>query len=271
MATGLLVLGIGEGLKILRYLALDDKRYRATIRLGFETDTLDAEGATTASAALPELTREEVVAACTSFTGVIAQHPPAISALKQRGVALYKRVRRGERVETQARSVSVHTLEVEAVRAAEIDLSIHCGKGFYVRSLARDLARALGTLGHLSALRRVQSGCFHVAAAVSCQRGPSEPNADAVRLEWERGVLPIERALSGAPRLVLDAAGADHARHGRPIELAHVVSSTNVSADWVPAGEAEPLLLCGPDGRPLALARCSQAVLHVVRGLRSAL
>jgi tRNA pseudouridine55 synthase len=270
MATGLLVLAIGEALKIMRYLALDDKRYSATVRLGSETDTLDAEGRVTASATVPAgMTLAMVRAAAERFCGEIAQCPPAISALKQDGVALYKRARRGEQVEVQPRSVVVHALEVTALRVDEIDLVVHSGKGFYVRSLARDLGRALGTLGHLSALRRTHSGRFDVADAVSFdQELALVAKNDALRGELARKLLPLDVALATAPRLVLDAAGVEHVRQGRPIPLSHVVAGDELESGAVALAEIEPVLLSSGEGELLAVARCSEAVLRVVRGLR---
>lgn len=263
MATGLLVLAVGEGLKILRYLTLDDKRYRATLRLGAETDSLDADGTITAQAAVPaHMTRADVESACGAFVGEFEQLPPAISAIKQGGVPIYKRVRRGEPVELQPRRVRVHAIHVERVGEGEIELSIHCGSGFYVRSLARDLARALGTLGHLCALRRLSSGHFDVADASPLPEGTASLEQ---RLALQQRVIAIERALPSVPSLQLDAIGVEHVRHGRRCSLANVASGCPESLRTAPEA-VEPVLLCG-GGVPLALARCDDAMLSVVRGL----
>lgn len=269
MATGLLVVAIGEGLKILRYLTLDDKSYRATVRLGVETDTLDADGRELGRAAVPAgLDVGLVVQACAAFRGVIAQDPPAISAIKQAGVPLYKRARRGEQVVVAARQVRVDAIEVEAVRADEIDLRVDSGKGFYVRSLARDLALALGTVGHLTALRRLRSGAFDVSNALAIdERLRTAADDPELRAALGARLLPIECALSAAPVLVLDAAGAEHARQGRSFSLDHVLSGCPDGLQSEP-GPIEPLLLRGEHGCPLALARCSNATLTIVRGLR---
>lgn len=264
MATGLLVLAVGEGLKILRYLALDDKRYRATVRLGIATDSLDADGVESARAALPaQLTLADVRRACSAFVGEIEQLPPAISAIKQAGVPLYKRVRRGEQVEPRPRRVVVHSIEVERIAHDEIELLIRCGSGFYVRSLARDLAHALGTVGHLCALRRLDSGGFSVSDAVALPAVPLEAEAvAALRLH----VIAIERALCSAPLLQLDAIGEEHVRHGRRFSIEHVVSG-------YPGGlrsaidSMEPVLLRAAAGHPLAIARCEHEMLTIVRGL----
>jgi tRNA pseudouridine55 synthase len=265
LASGVLVLAVNEGLKILRYLTLDDKRYVARIRLGSETDTLDAEGRVTLESPVPELTLSQVREAARSFLGTIAQRPPAISAIKQDGVALYKRARRGETVEPAERSVEVHGLEIDRVSADEIELRLHCGKGFYVRSLARDLGRALGTYGHLAALRRTQSGQFSIESCVAFERLVAASQGDeAARAELAGAALPIEIALSGAPKLLLDAEGEAHAQHGRLVPLVHVVRG----AEAVLAQSLEPVLLCGSGAQPIALGRVTPEGLQIVRGLR---
>jgi tRNA pseudouridine55 synthase len=263
MATGVLVLALGEACKVLRYLVLDDKRYDATIRLGVATDTLDADGTVTATAALPAaLDASRVQTALCGFRGEIVQRAPEISAIKQAGVALHARVRRGEAVTPPERRMTVHALELRAVRPDEIDLTVHSGKGFYVRALARDLAAALGTVGHLTALRRTQSGRFAVSDAVPFEQVTAAASGDAqARAALERAVVPIRDALSAVPVIALDPAGAEHARHGRRIALDHVVSGQ------LPQANAEPLLLCSPEGCLLAIAREEGGALQVVRGL----
>lgn len=267
MATGLLVLAVGEGLKILRYLALDDKRYRATIELGAETDTLDRDGRIVARSEAPaNLSAREVEAAAQAFVGAIAQVPPAISALKRDGVALYKRARRGEAVEPEPRIVQVHAIAIERVQGREIELSVHAGKGFYVRALARDLARALGTVGHLAVLRRLESGRFELRNAVDHRMLALAAQGElAARAELERALLPIERALEPAPKWRLDAAGAEHVRHGRPCSIEHVLELALRPAD----SPLEPIVLCDEQGTLIAIGRLADSTLRVVRGLRS--
>jgi tRNA pseudouridine55 synthase len=266
MATGVLVLALGEGLKIVRYLALDEKRYDAVVRLGMETDTLDAEGQVTQRQPVPaDLSLAQVREAARHFEGLITQRAPVISAIKRDGVPLYARARRGEPVEAPERQVLVHALEVQAVHDGEVRLSLHCGKGFYVRALARDLSRALGTVGHLAALTRVQSGHFELQAAVGFPLLLAAADGDdCARQHLVRAVIPIEAALADAPRLLLDSVGAEHVRHGRELSLDHAISGELPKAD----ADVEPVLLCSGAGTPLALARCTSAKLRVVRGLR---
>jgi tRNA pseudouridine55 synthase len=214
--------------------------------------------------AVPALTLAAVQAAARAFVGEIMQRAPEVSAIKQGGVALHKRVRRGEAVQAPERRVHVHDLEIRALHdGSEIELAVHSGKGFYVRALARDLARALGTCGHLTALRRTQSGQFTLEHAVAFEQVQSAASGDAASREaLARAVLPIRTALAHAPALVLDAAGLAHAAHGRAIAFTHVLSGA------VPSTDTEPLLLCDSSGTPVALARSHDQQLHVVRGLR---
>jgi tRNA pseudouridine55 synthase len=265
MATGVLVLAVGEALKVLRYLVFDDKVYEATVRLGAETETHDSEGKVVQRAAVPEgMTFEHVRDVCRKFEGELVQRAPTISAIKQGGVALFERVRRGEVVEAPERSVLVKSLNVLAVRGAEIDLRIHCGKGFYVRALARDLGVALGTLGHLSALRRTQSGGFGLEQSVSTELLVAAATGDTeARSGIARKVLPISTTLGDVLSLNLDEVGVAHVRQGRPVPFENVIAGRIPDAD----AEFEPVLLCDVAGTPVALARCATGVLKVVRGL----
>jgi tRNA pseudouridine55 synthase len=266
MATGLLVLAIGEALKAMRYLALDDKRYRATLRLGQGTDTLDAQGRVDTEAAVPPgLQLADVQRAADAFVGEIEQRAPAVSAIKRDGVPLYARVRRGEQVKAPVRQVVVHTLQVLSVHAdpAEVELDVACGKGFYVRALGRDLAAALGTVGHLSALRRTRSGHFDVDASVPLERLRRAAQGDeAARSALISELLPLPTALPMAPVLRLGEQQVEDARHGRSLQRERVHGAPPG------LGPVEPLLLLDAAGAPVALARAEGDRVRVVRGVR---
>jgi tRNA pseudouridine55 synthase len=265
MATGLLVLAVGEGLKAMRYLALDDKRYHARLRLGIATDSLDADGAVQREAPVLPLQLDAVRELATRFVGPLKQRAPAVSAIKQDGVSLHRRVRRGEAVEPPVRDVVVHALEVLSLRREppEVELEVSCGKGFYVRALGRDLAEALGTVGHLGALRRLQSGHFRVEDSVpGALLKQAAVGDEGARSALRASLLSVRQALPGAPVLELDAAGVEDARHGRAI------APERIAAGALPEGEAEPVLLVDDEGRPVALARATPQAAHVVRGFR---
>lgn len=173
MATGVLVLGIGKGTKLLTFLIGCDKDYTATIRLGQATNTDDAEGEVTASAGASVLEEQRISAAIADLTGEIQQVPSTVSAIKIQGRRAYARARAGEEVTLAARPVTVSRFDVLARRdglagdlpVADLDLAVTVSSGTYVRALARDLGAALGTGGHLTALRRTRVGGFGEEAA----------------------------------------------------------------------------------------------------------
>lgn len=260
LATGVLVLGVGEGTKLLRWLTADDKAYRATVALGVETDTLDAEGEVTARVPASGVTLERARAAAEGFVGTYLQDPPIYSAIKVDGEALHERARRGEEVEVTPREVTVRRLTVLSASDAELVLEVESAKGFYVRSLGRDLARALGTVGHLTALRRTRSGAFTTEEALSAEVLEAAASGDEeARSAVRAALLPLADACRDMPRLHVDAEAAAHAHHGRPVPLP-------VGED-VPA--QGPIALCGPDGALIAVAVRAGERLQVLRGIRT--
>lgn len=252
LATGVLVVAIGEGTKLASYLQADDKSYHATVTLGTETDSLDADGEVTATADVPALDAATVEETLSSFIGAHAQSAPALSAIKVGGTPLHRRARRGEAVAPPVRRVTLHSARLESLSGSEVRIHLRCSKGFYVRSFARDLARALGTVGHVTGLRRVESGRYDLTDALS---------GDAITEDEVRAhLVPLAQACEGFSRVDLDAAGADHARHGRAIPKEHAVGGISVRRP------DEPLALFDPRGAPVALGRCEGDVVRVVRG-----
>lgn len=168
MATGVLVVGVGRATRVLGYLGDVDKAYDATIRLGQRTSTDDAEGKITAEVATDDIGRDDVASAAAALTGDIEQVPPRVSAIKVEGVRSYHRARAGEEVELDPRPVTVHEFDVREIRRTrdgflELDASIVCSSGTYVRALARDIGDRLGVGGHLTVLRRTRVGAFTVS------------------------------------------------------------------------------------------------------------
>jgi tRNA pseudouridine55 synthase len=164
-ATGLLVLLIGHATRLATFIDTEPKVYRATIRFGAETDTDDCTGSVIREASVPS--SEAVHAAIPSLTGKISQVPPAFSAKSVDGVRAYDAARRGEVLDLKPADVEVIGWEVDAEREAEIDVTVTCGTGTYIRALARDLGRATDSAAHLTALRRIRSGPFDVADAAT--------------------------------------------------------------------------------------------------------
>lgn len=265
MATGVLVLAIGEATKLVPFLTAADKRYDATLVLGTETDTLDAEGTVVGEpSAPPALTRDAVEVAAHRFLGVIEQRAPCVSAIKVNGRALHERVRRGEDVAPPIRTVELHSFELIAIEPDRIRFRLHSGKGFYVRSFGRDLAEALGTVGHLGALRRTASGAFDLAKAVSFATIERALRDDGALETLRTSCLSLEdAALACLPRVDLGEGATADALHGRPIPLA---SLNRPLPDAPPDGT---FALFDPEGRLVALARQDASALRVARGIRS--
>jgi tRNA pseudouridine55 synthase len=174
MATGVLILGAGRATRLLGHLALRDKRYLATIRLGAGTVTDDVEGdivSRAEPAALTAVSDDDVDAALRALTGVVQQRPSSVSAVKVNGRRAYERVRSGEDVVLASRTVEIDRIDVLARRRTQdtidIDVDVECSTGTYVRAIARDLGDALGVGGHLTSLRRTRVGPFDIATALS--------------------------------------------------------------------------------------------------------
>ncbi|MFF6957463.1 tRNA pseudouridine(55) synthase TruB [Streptomyces sp. NPDC008317] len=250
MATGVLILGVEKATRLLGHLALTEKEYVATIRLGRTTVTDDAEGEITAVADATGVTRESVDAGIAALTGPIQQVPSKVSAIKVNGVRSYTRVREGEEFELAARPVTVHSFTVrdmrrvdepeDAVGAVDLDVTVVCSSGTYIRALARDLGAGLGVGGHLTALRRTRVGPYGLDTARTLEQ-----------LEESCTVVPIEQAADAAfPRWDVDA---DQARL--------LANGVRIKAPALPDG---PTAVFGPDGRFLALVEEKDGQVKIV-------
>lgn len=214
MATGVLVVGLNRATRLLGHLQLADKSYDATILLGATSSTDDAEGeivSTASPAALAAVTAEDIETAVAGYRGEISQVPSKVSAIKVDGKRAYERVRAGEEVALKARSVTVSRYEIVDVRAGdagiEVDVSVDCSSGTYIRALARDLGADLGVGGHLTMLRRTRVGAFGMSSAHTLEE-----------LEASFALLPIaDVAADTFPRFDADAEQAAAIRTGRPL------------------------------------------------------
>ena len=246
LASGVLPIALGEATKLCGRLLNATKGYDFAIRLGEETDTLDAEGQITATSdAEPAIDRIEAV--LLEFTGQIEQVPPAYSALKIGGKAAYARARAGEEIELKPRPVTIFELLLLQASSKSVSLSATVSKGTYIRSLARDIAYALGTLGHVSYLRRTRAGPFSIKSAISLDFLEEAAKARALT----RTVLPLTAALDDIPALPVTTRQAEMLRQGQRL-----------------AGfPAKPGLgLATLEGTPVALVEVSADGLRVVRG-----
>jgi tRNA pseudouridine55 synthase len=242
MASGLLLLCCGPATRLSNFLVGMDKSYTATLRLGVETDTLDAQGAVvTEDDKWRDLTDEAVVRAAAALEGPGEQVPPAYSAKKIGGEAAHRRVRRGERVELDAVPVVVHRCEVTEVRLPEVDLVTRVSSGTFVRSLGRDLASALGTCGHLVALRRTAVGEVDESGAAELEA----LEAMAGELPW---IAPLD-ALRHLPLVEVDTGEARRIGMGQRVRLD------------VPSVDAEPVRVAHR-GCLVAVGSVRDGVLH---------
>ena len=227
MATGVLVLGVNRATRLLGHLTLTEKAYDATIRLGASTTTDDAEGELVSTAPTGDLDEATIRSALASFVGDIEQVPTSVSAIKVGGRRAYDRVREGEDVQLAARPVTIHALEVHEVRptveSVEVDISVRCSSGTYVRAIARDLGIGLGVGGHLGSLRRTAVGPFTLDDAHTLEQ-----------LTEELTMLSIaDAARTSFASRDLGEAQAGDVRHGRQIDA----DLAGLTALFAPDGE----------------------------------
>ena len=246
LASGVLPIAIGEATKVAGRMLDATKQYAFTIRFGEETDTLDAEGQVVATSDVHP-TAEAVANILPLFTGPIEQVPPVYSALKIEGKAAYARARAGEDVQIKPRTVIIHELRLISASGNEASLLTTVSKGTYIRSLARDIARALNSVGHVTMLRRTRAGPFSLEQAISL-----DFLAEAAKARRLIGaVLPLEAALDDIPALPITPGQAQLLRFGQRLS-------------GFP--EQPGLQLATEDGRPVALVEATADGLTVVRG-----
>jgi tRNA pseudouridine55 synthase len=178
IATGLLLLTLGRGTKIQDLLMSEDKAYAGTLTLGTSTTTQDRQGEVVEERPVPALTENDVRAAFDKFRGDFYQMPPMVSAIKHGGVPLYKLARQGKVVEREPRLVHVYRYSVDRIAPPEIDFSVLCSKGFYVRTYVHDIGEALGCGAHLKSLRRSKSGRFNVDQAITVDQIKTAPREE---------------------------------------------------------------------------------------------
>ena len=249
-ATGVLPVLIGRGTRIAEYLVEWDKEYRAVLRLGETTDTQDATGTVLARHTTDLVTPEAIHEVVGRFRGPIEQVPPMYSAVKVGGVPLYKSARAGKTIERDARTIVIHTLEVEAIQERDVTLRVVCSKGTYVRTLCADMGEALGVGGHMLELERRRVGPLTIDHALT---------VDEVVTRHALGrlgddVLSLDRALDQLGIAVVDEQTADRVRHGAPVPAAKILR-------WERAADGErglhaPVRIHDTDGRLVAIGKC---------------
>jgi tRNA pseudouridine55 synthase len=244
-ASGMLPLCFGEATKFAGFLLDADKRYRVTAKLGERTDTADADGEVIETQPVPEFDQATLATAMASLTGPIQQVPPMYSALKRDGQPLYKLARAGETIERAPRPVTIHAFTLLDRPAPDrLELEVHCSKGTYVRTLVEDLAQALGTVGHVTALRRTAVGGFEGGTLYSLEDLQQRAGQGLAALD--ACLLPPDAALGAWPRVDLDAERTAKLQRGQV----------------VPAeGPETGVRIYGPDGRFLGIGDLAQGLL----------
>jgi tRNA pseudouridine55 synthase len=210
-ATGVLVVCLGQGTRLIEYMMEATKVYRAEVRLGITTDTLDATGRTLSQADPSNISRQQVEEALSAFEGEIDQVPPMFSALKHGGEPLYRYARAQRQVERRARRVTIHRLQLLAFQPPVATLEVECGKGTYIRALAHDLGQQLGCGAHLAALARLRVGPFTLDDACSLQ----ELEAAFQEGRWQRLLQPADAGLLSWPAVTLSEAQERAVRFGQ--------------------------------------------------------
>lgn len=214
MATGLLPICLGEATKFSHYQLDAIKSYHAIIKLGEQTDTGDAEGEIIATIPVPNVTQAMLQSVTEQFLGEIMQVPPMYSALKKDGKKLYELAREGIEVERAARPLTIYELSLTPLSDQQLQLTVTCSKGTYVRVLAEDIAKALGTLGHLTALRRIQTGDFEIANAITL----ADFAALDVAARFDK-LLAVDACVHSLPSLVLDDSQSKRIRQGQRLNV----------------------------------------------------
>ena len=221
MATGLLPICLGEATKFSHYQLDADKSYQATILLGQQTDTGDADGKIVAETAVPIIDNELLTSIAQQFMGAQQQIPPMYSALKKDGKKLYEYARAGIEVERAPRDITIKSLDLTMLSANSIEVTVTCTKGTYVRVLGEDIAKALDTLGHLTALRRLDVGKFSINNAISL------PELEA--LEFDNRfvqLLPIDACIYIEAQLVLDSEQCERIKMGQRLNVIEQLTPT---------------------------------------------
>lgn len=211
-ASGVLPILAGPATRASEFLTTEDKRYRATILLGTETDTLDMAGEVIKTSPV-NVTEEEIRNVISRFTGDIEQIPPMYSAIQVNGQRLYNLARQGIEVERQSRKVTVFSIDIEKMELPYIEINVHCSKGTYIRTLASDIGTALGCGGCISSLERTASGVFDLKNSIT----PDELLSLAEKGEVQKALLPLDSFFENYEAIHLDKKRADRVKNGVPI------------------------------------------------------
>ena len=221
LATGVLPVCLGEATKVSQFLLDSDKRYRTRIKLGIRTDSGDSEGTVIEQHEKVSVSRKVVEHALTKFKGEVEQLPPMHSALKIKGVPLYKFARKGITIERKTRLISVYKIELVNVGNGELELDIACSKGTYIRTIADDLGQELGCGAHIIKLHRTQAGVFEEADCISSKELAMEKASMGLD-KIDQHLIPMDQAILDLPEVKLPSSTASYVKNGQSVLVRHV-------------------------------------------------
>lgn len=250
MATGVMICAVNRATRLFPFLPDRSKKYVATVRLGIETDSLDATGAIVTTRPLDHVSEAAIREACRRFEGEISQVPPAYSALKHQGTPLYKYARRGTPVVKPARKVLIYGIHVLGMAFPEIRLEVACSSGTYIRTLCADIGHALGCGAHLSALRRIECGGYPIRQALTLEEIIVHRSLETLG----DSLIPMADALPEMPAAIADTGTAEKIRHGKVLTFADVPVDAAPSA-LESDGGFPPVKLVDENNRLLAVVR----------------
>ena len=261
LASGILPVALGEATKTVQFMQAAQKTYEVRLRWGAATQTDDVEGEIIETSD-HRPSAQDIVAALPHFTGDIMQTPPAYSAIRKDGVRAYKLARAGESVELAPRPVRIDAITlIDGASPDACTLQIVCGKGVYIRSFARDLALYLGTVAHVTALRRTRVGPFNEKNAIGLEKLESLRHIVPDLAALDAHVLPLMTVLDDIPALAVSEQQASRIRQGQAISLVDLSGTRVAVAD----GETTTQFVAVHDDLPVAICMCKDALVHPVR------
>jgi len=224
-ATGLLIVLLGQGTRLSQHIMSGDKVYLATMRLGIETDTLDFTGRVSRISKVPDLKYKYIQDKVKGFIGVIEQVPPIYSAVKYQGTRAYKLARKGIKVDLRKKTVTIYSIRIHTVNLPDITMEVKCSGGTYIRKLAADLGRELGTVSHLKSLKRLSSGSFEVEDALPSK----EISTKQTRGVLLNKVISLRDALPEMREIEIEDLFAEKVRHGYRPTWEELTKSLNIT------------------------------------------
>lgn len=261
LASGILPVALGEATKTVQFMQAAQKTYEVRLRWGAATQTDDVEGEIIETSD-HRPSAQDIVAALPHFTGDIMQTPPAYSAIRKDGVRAYKLARAGESVELAPRPVRIDAITlIDSASPDACTLQVVCGKGVYIRSFARDLALYLGTVAHVTALRRTRVGPFNEKNAIGLEKLESLRHIVPDLAALDAHVLPLMTVLDDIPALAVSEQQASRIRQGQAISLVDLSGTRAAVAD----GETTTQFVAVHDDLPVAICMCKDALVHPVR------